>query len=58
MLRALLTAEAQVSAVSARSVSDVGPTGPSITVRMPSGRKLTFLFAGGTEPIPELPQRV
>ena len=58
MLRALQSAEAKVTAVSAGTVSDALDTGPSITVSMPSGRKLTFLFAGGTEAIPEAPQAV
>jgi hypothetical protein len=58
ILRALATAEAKVTAVSAGAVGDAWDSGPSITVSMPSGRKLTFLFAGGTEAIPDAPQGV
>jgi hypothetical protein len=58
MLRALQTAEAKVTAVSAGSISDPVHAGPSITVTMPSGRKLSFHFVGGTEPIAEFPEPV
>jgi hypothetical protein len=48
-------AETQVHAVGSGSESNVLPGEPSITVSMPSGRRLAFAFAGRTEAPPKVP---
>lgn len=58
ILRCLLTAEAQVTAVSAGSKLDPTRSVPSITVAMPSGRRLSFRFVGGQEGIPDAPEPI
>lgn len=56
MLRALLTADAKVTAVSTGSQKAMVGGEPRITVQMPSGRKLHFLFAGGQDSPADLPK--
>jgi hypothetical protein len=56
MLRTLLAADAKVTAVSAGSEKAVGGAEPRITVQMPSGRKLTFVFFGGEDALAEVPE--
>lgn len=56
MLRTLLAAEAKVSAVSAGSDKAVWGAEPRITVHMPSGRKLSFVFVGGEDALADVPE--
>lgn len=56
VLRALVTADAQVTAVRADPLLDVRGTEPTVTVTMPSGRHLTFALRDVQEAPPDVPE--
>ena len=56
ILSGLYAAQAEVHAVSARAERQPGELPPTVTVRMPSGRLLTFLLSSVQEPLPHAPK--